>query len=157
MLRLLTDAEVISKYGDPASHIDEDGDVKPSWRASILETFPLSKPLVLAWGGQATKVSCHKLVLEDAKHIFDALARIPEAWKSINDYGGCYNFRRNARDRSKLSRHAWGIAFDLDVRDSVSGGRIHPLVIQAFYDRGFYWGGFFTTPDEMHFEKAINL
>jgi hypothetical protein len=157
MLRLLTDAEVIATYGDPSKYIMPDGTIRELWRAAVLDSFALPKPLPLAWGGTASRISCNKKLRPELERIFVKLAAIPEAWGTINDYGGCYSWRRNVNDRRKLSRHSWGIAVDLDVADNPNGSRgdVHPLVIQAFYDEGWLWGGWFTsTPDPMHFEKA---
>jgi hypothetical protein len=157
MLRLLTDDEVIAKYGDYRPHVSEDGLVKPIWPQTILEVFQLPKPLPLSFGGIATKISCHKTVKTELENLMYRLVKLPEVWESINDYGGCYNFRRVRMRPQYVSRHSWGIAVDLDVKDSDKGNNPHPLLIQGFYDIGWYWGGWFRTPDRMHFEKATNL
>lgn len=157
MLRLLSDQEIIDKYGDPAKFLSSDGSVSAAWGTAILDSFALQKPLPLAWGGTVTRVTCHKLVRGELEDVLGRLAAIPNVWATIGDYGGVYNFRRIRNSPSKLSRHSWGIAIDLDVADNPQGGRgnMHPLIIQAFYDIGWLWGGWFTgTPDPMHFEKA---
>lgn len=151
MLRLLTDQEVVERYGDPAKYLADDGSVSAAWELAILDMFQLPKPLPLAWGGKASRVRCHKLVKRELEGCFKRLAEVG-VWETIDDYGGVYNFRRNVNDRKRLSRHAWAIAIDLDT-----SGTPHPLVIQAFYDIGWYWGGWFSTPDPMHFEKAITF
>jgi len=155
MLKVMTSAEVIARYGDPKPFICDDGHIAAGWELSILDSFLLPKPLPLAWGGRATRISCHKLVKSELESVFKKLSAIPVVWETINDYGGCYSFRRNSSNKAQLSRHSWAIAIDLDVKDAVSGRETHPLAIQAFYDVGWLWGGWFSTPDPMHFEKAI--
>jgi D-alanyl-D-alanine carboxypeptidase-like protein len=159
MLRLMTDKEVIQKYGDPSKFVDDDGSVSAGWQLSILDRFMLPKPLPLSWGGQATRISCHKLVKPELEAAVKKIAAIPKVWDCINDYGGCYNFRRNRNAPGRLSRHSWGIAIDLDVADNPSGGpsKMPPLIIQALYDIDWIWGGWFEHPDPMHFEKAVSF
>jgi hypothetical protein len=152
MLRVQTTEEVIAKYGDPAKYLREDGSVGATWENLILDSFTLPKPIPLAWGGVATKISCHKLVKPELDSLFKKLAQFSNVWDTITDYGGCYNFRQNRFNSSSVSRHAWGIAIDIDVKHSP-----HPLIIQGFYDVGWIWGGWFSKPDAMHFEKAALL
>jgi len=150
--------EIITQYGDPFKYVDDSGSVSAAWGISILESFGLPKPLPLSWGGEANRISCHRVVKPELESVFKKLAGLPNVWATINDYGGCYNFRRNVNNRSQLSRHCWGIAVDLDVKDNPNGsrGQMHPLIIQAFYDVGWLWGGWFSTPDPMHFERATS-
>ena len=71
---------------------------------------------------------------------------------SVEDFkksGGCYAPRRiNRFDAGgSISRHAWGIAIDINTKSSY-----HPRVVEIFNSWGFAWGGTWTSPDEMHFE-----
>ena len=63
--------------------------------------------------------------------------------------GGCYAPRRINRFNAggSISRHAWGIAIDINVKSGY-----HPRVVDIFNEWGFAWGGTWTSPDEMHFE-----
>ena len=63
--------------------------------------------------------------------------------------GGCYAPRRINRFNAggAISRHAWGIAIDINVKSEY-----HPRVVEIFNSWGFAWGGTWTSPDEMHFE-----
>ena len=160
MLRILTDDEVIAKYGDISKFMGSDALPTSSWSMSILDTFELPKPLNVSGGSVAKRISCHKLVRPELESVFKNIAKYPAAWGSIDDYGGCYNFRRNKNNPRVLSRHSWAIAIDLDVADNPNGskGNMHPLVIQAFYDAGWIWGGWFQHGiDPMHFERGVSL
>lgn len=88
---------------------------------------------------------CHRLLVSAFEGSLAAAHAVSEAWQTVNDFGGCYAFRANRRNRARLSTHCWGAAIDLDVCDNPQGRepRVHPAVIRAFEDRGFIWGGRF--------------
>ena len=162
MLRLLSDAEVISQFGSPDRFITEDGHASAGWEGQTLDKFRLPAPLPLSWDKQrlVTHARCHRALRPELEGVLKSIHTLG-LWSTIGDFGGCYAFRRIRRGRG-LSRHSWGIAIDLDVGDNPQGaaGEVHPLVIQAFYDVGWLWGGWFqppTLPDSMHFEKAARL
>lgn len=157
MARRLTDAEVVAIYGDVLKFRQEDGTLSAMWGATHLTRFKLPGPIPYIDGGIVRQVLCHVLVWKELFGIFNTIYAQPEAWQSINDYGGCFEFRRNRNDQSAISRHAWGIAVDIDVKDNPNGakGDMHPGVIKAFKDAGWVWGGDFHKPDPMHFEKGI--
>ena len=92
---------------------------------------------------------CHRLMWEPLE---GALNQILEEDLSIEEWrssGGCYAPRRiNRFDAGgSISRHAWGIAIDINTKSSYP-----PRVVEIFNDWGFAWGGTWTSPDEMHFE-----
>jgi hypothetical protein len=70
--------------------------------------------------------------------------------------GGCYNPRlmRGSDQGFALSRHAWGIAVDINPSTNPYGGpvRLDPRIGNAFRRWGFAWGAGWTVPDGMHFE-----
>jgi hypothetical protein len=74
-----------------------------------------------------------------------------------NRYGGCYvgRFSRLAKDNfGPISRHAWGMAFDINT-DTNAQGKIPQMncdVVRIFRKHGFAWGGNLLIPDGMHFE-----
>lgn len=64
-------------------------------------------------------------------------------------------------DKSRsLSRHSWGIAFDIDwhlngVGMSDTPLHRHPRWVNVFKDAGWMWGGDWRSyPDPMHFERT---
>ena len=63
--------------------------------------------------------------------------------------GGCYAPRRISRFDAggAISRHAWGIAIDINTITGYS-----PRIVEIFNSWGFAWGGTWTSPDEMLFE-----
>ena len=57
-----------------------------------------------------------------------------------------------------LSRHAWGVAVDLNADDNPHGARSRQdrRLVETFADHGFTYGGFWLVPDAMHFEYVGN-
>ena len=107
------------------------------------------------------EVTCHR-------HLFPQLrraltdARATGAAYAINagQFGGCFGPRFISRDPSgRISHHAWGIAFDLNVAENPIGSRpnLDPGLVQVIEKWGFTWGGRWLVPDGMHFEwKRFN-
>lgn len=91
-----------------------------------------------------------------------------QAWEDadlshlVHSWAGSWVPRFIRGSRTSLSNHAWGTAFDINVpwnglrrRPALVGqkGSVRELVpLAAQY--GFYWGGWFTRQDGMHFEVS---
>ena len=96
---------------------------------------------------------CHRLMWEPLEGALNQiLSEGLQETLSVEDFrtsGGCYAPRRiNRFDAGgSISRHAWGIAIDINTKSSYP-----PRVVQIFNEWGFAWGGTWTSPDEMHFE-----
>ncbi len=100
-------------------------------------------------------VRCHRDIVDDLARALDEVARQGHNdWVSPSSYGGCWHPRRISSDGARLSRHAWGIAIDINVDLSMPGLGPKPPdeVIEIFGRHGFRWGGDFLTPDNHHFE-----
>ncbi len=158
-MKPLSDAQVIAAFGDPRPFIRADGTVAFPWEEQILATAMLPAPLPLSWA-PATKVTrfkAHRRVAPLLTATFAELHATADLWATINDFGGCYNFRAQ-RGAKVLSRHSWGIAVDIDVTDNPMGKPAHvdPRTVKIFEAHGFAWGGNFsgTRIDPMHFEFA---
>ena len=96
---------------------------------------------------------CHRLMWEPLEGALNQILEEGlEEYLSIEEWrssGGCYAPRRiNRFDAGgSISRHAWGIAIDINTKSSYP-----PRIVEIFNDWGFAWGGTWTSPDEMHFE-----
>ena len=117
---------------------------EPSWRE---ENIQVKKVPILG------NTRCHRLMWEPLEGALNQILDEGLAYTlSLQDFkksGGCYAPRRiNRFDAGgSISRHAWGIAIDINTKSSY-----HPRVVEIFNSWGFAWGGTWTSPDEMHFE-----
>lgn len=75
----------------------------------------------------------------------------------VSAYGGCYN-NRPIRGSTNISNHAFAAAIDLDPNNNPLGakiGKMSPIVIQAFKNEEWLWGGDYKgRKDPMHFEAV---
>lgn len=155
---MLTTQQATKKYGTP----NETG-------AGYLETVICPYPLKIAWDTDTitTKVRCHKLIAPNLKAVFTdllahyGLAKIQEL--GIDLYGGCFNYRK-MRGGSSWSKHAWGIAIDLDparntLKETKRTARFarpeYKPMIDIFYKHGFISLGVEKDYDWMHWEIAL--
>ena len=117
---------------------------EPSWRE---ENIQVKRVPILG------NTRCHRLMWEPLEGALNQILDEGLAYTlSLQDFkksGGCYAPRRiNRFDAGgSISRHAWGIAIDINTKSSY-----HPRVVEIFNSWGFAWGGTWTSPDEMHFE-----
>ena len=117
---------------------------EPSWRENNIQTKRV--PIL-------GNTRCHRLMWEPLEgalnQILDEGLADTLSVKDFKQSGGCYAPRRiNRFDAGgSISRHAWGIAIDINTKSSY-----HPRVVEIFNSWGFAWGGTWTSPDEMHFE-----
>ena len=101
---------------------------------------------------------CHRLIVPQLRGALEEIvARELDHLLDEGDYGGCWVPRHIGWDASsELSLHAWGIAFDVNVRTNPYGSRprLDPRLVDVFERYGFNWGGRWRDPDGMHFELA---
>ena len=150
---MLTQAQTIKKYGNPC-------------RTENLVTIDVPYPLRIAWDLSKTtkKVTCHKLIANNLLGVFNdlleeyGLEKIQEL--GIDLFGGIYNCRP-MRGGTKFSKHAWGIAIDLDparntLKETSRTARFarpeYQKMIDIFYKHGFISLGREKNYDWMHFE-----
>lgn len=109
-------------------------------------------------GHPVSTIQCHELVAESLLRVLERIADGPCA-EVLGKYAGCYNFRRKRNGRG-LSKHAWGVAIDLDpgpngLRATWPDRAAMPLlVMEAFAREGWTSAGAFWGYDAMHFEAT---
>lgn len=151
---MLTTKEIIAKYG------------QPNEKGTYLTGIDLAYPMRVAWD-KDTKIKrmlCHKLIAPQLKAVFEDILKWYGYEKlvelGIDLYGGCFNYRK-MRGGSEWSRHAWGIAIDLDpernqLKETHKTARFaraeYAVMIDVFYDHGFLSLGKEKDYDWMHFE-----
>ena len=104
--------------------------------------------------------NCHRDVVPA---IQGALTEIKEAGlakyidvQNSNSSGGCFvgRYNRLAKMFGSPSRHAWGMALDINTNTNQQGTTPHMKceIVRIFRKWGFAWGGGFYPADGMHFE-----
>lgn len=71
------------------------------------------------------------------------------------EYAGCFNARYVATAPGiRISRHTWGIAFDINTSNNAFGAEPNQpsRLVKVMREWGFAWGGYWPLPDGMHFE-----
>src|SRR6267142_4923140 len=75
----------------------------------------------------------------------------------VSNYAGCYN-PRPIRGSTNISNHSFAAAIDLDPERNPLGakiGKMSPIVITAFKNENWLWGGDYKgRKDWMHFEAV---
>lgn len=98
---------------------------------------------------------CHRVFAETLGAVMQSL--IDDGLGDLIDpraFQGCWNPRTIAGS-DRLSKHAWGIAADINFGNSLDeepGSPIHPELLDRMNDAGFVSGHLWTTPDPGHFE-----
>lgn len=150
---VLSVASVKARFGEFAIR-DAGGDqveIDPAWVDANVVDVDLA-PLGI--------FRCHRLVVPYLRGVVSELHRSsliqlldPADFQLA---GGCYNprFNRGGDPGYSLSRHAWGIAIDLNPSSNPYGSvpTLPLAVVEVFRRWGFSWGGTWSTPDGMHFE-----
>lgn len=153
---MLTDQQVISKYGQP-------GDM------ANLITIILPYPMRIAWDTKTkvNKMTCHKLIADRFANVFRELLAhygYEQLVKlDIDLFGGCYNFRK-MRGGNRWSRHSWPIAIDLSptkngLKTPYAKAQFskpeYAKMHEIFEKHNFFNLGKTKNYDAMHFESLI--
>jgi hypothetical protein len=154
---MLSDSQIIAKYGQPG---DPDN----------LTVITLPYPMRIAWDTtkSVSKMQCHKLVADKFLAVFNDL-QAHYGYSELNRlgidlFGGCVNVRLQRGSKTKWSRHAWGVAIDLDparntLKESAKTARFarpeYNAMQDIFYKHGFVGLGREQNRDWMHFEIGI--
>ena len=151
---MLTTEKAIKKYGIPND------------RGTYLTTITLPYPMRIAWDTKVTttKLRCHKLIADNLLAVFKEILQVyglPKIQElGIDLFGGCFNFRK-MRGGSDWSKHAFGIAIDLDparntLKETSKTARFarpeYKQMIDIFEKHGFLSLGRTHNYDWMHFE-----
>ena len=156
MCAMLSTSEAIKKYG------------KPNQTGTYLVSVKLPFPLRLAWDKsvRVNSIRVHKDVAANVLAIFqDLLAHYgyEEIVRlGIDLFGGSFAYRA-MRGGNEWSKHAFGLAIDLDpernqLKETSKTARFarseYKPMIDIFYKHGFVSLGREKNYDWMHFEKG---
>jgi hypothetical protein len=136
---------VKSEFGEFSLRLDGSGsfDVDSEWIEDNLATVEV--PLL----GQVT---CHVGMLDSLRGAMAEVERSNLGFL-VETFDGCYSPRFIGGTRS-LSRHAWGVAVDLNYAANPTGQVTvqDPRLVSIMERWGFTWGGNWLVPDAAHFE-----
>lgn len=99
-------------------------------------------------------VRCHRTLVEQLTGALRELDARNLGWLiQPEGFAGCHAARYTS-SRAQLSRHAWGIAVDINVHKNPMGAASaqDPRLVEVFQRWGFTWGGEWLVPDAGHFE-----
>lgn len=146
---VLPQAILKQRYGEFQYRPPRDGelafDVDPNWVAEHVVTRQV--PIL-------GSVTCHRAAIETVEAVLTELDRRGLAFTvDPADYQGCWNPRLISLG-GDLSRHAWGIAIDLNAEGNPTGigSGQHDALVELFTTASYGWGGTWLVPDPMHFE-----
>lgn len=126
------------------------------WKRHNIISFAPPFELREGRGRPLSVIHCHRLIAPALRRALKDLSARGLA-HLINTFDGCFVPRHMSWDPDRpLSRHAWGIAVDVNARQFPYGShaRQNHRLIAAFARQGFTWGGDWRTPDPMHFEAV---
>lgn len=98
-------------------------------------------------------VRCHRAILPQLQGaMLELQSRGLAHLVRTND--GCYNPRMQVSNDEAISRHAFGVAIDINAGTNGYGAAStqDPRLVEIMQRWGFIWGGTWTVPDAMHFE-----
>jgi len=144
---VLPPAQIKARFGEFSYRrgVGDEFEQEVAWQATYLVNTEL--PLI-------GPVRCHRDVIDALRGALDEVKRAGLA--SLIDpegFEGCWN-PRLTRSRLALSRHAWGVAVDLNYDQNRTGFASvqDPRLLEIFARWGFTDGSGWLVPDAGHFE-----
>ena len=146
---VLPQAEIKARFGEfsyrPPAAGDRAFEQDPRWRAEHVVTVDV--PIL-------GTVTCHRGIIDALVGALQEIERAglrPQLEQA--SYDGCFNPRLVSAGGS-VSRHAWGVAFDVGFGSNPTGFESvqDPRVVEIFRRWGFTSGDSWLIPDAGHFE-----
>ncbi len=135
-----------------------------NWKKKNIVTVRVPQTLgIEVWGRPRTTdaIRFHKKGAEQLKSLWASWEK-EKVLDKVLTWDGSYVPRFIRGSKTRLSNHAFGTAFDINVKWNGLGkrpalvgekGSVRELV-EIANEHGFYWGGHFRRYDGMHFELA---
>src|SRR5258708_28427793 len=92
--------------------------------------------ITLGWDPlrKVSRIRCHRLLVEKFRAVFDSI-KAADLWAELRTFDGCYAFRAQRGEPSKISLHAFGAAIDLNAATNRLGDRSGDMsygIVQCF-------------------------
>jgi len=161
--KAFTQREIQNTFGDPKLQFTLEGLGTPdaAWEKENIIDVNLPQMVGVRGFPKTGKIKFHKIA---SSHLESAIAEIAERGllSKILSFDGAWA-PRNVRGTSQYSIHAYGIAFDINAEFNRLGDKPKEIdakgslieLVPIFEKHGFYWGGYFSRPDSMHFQYGI--
>lgn len=148
MIKVIDYSEIEKEFG-------KHGDTKS------LEKIMFPFKMFLSWKPEVfiESAAVHTSIKSDLEEVFSEIKEYyGESYiyeNSLNSWGGCYN-DRYSRSSARWSTHSWGLAVDYlpNLGPFGTPAQTPYVVVEAFKDHGFLWGGDWSRPDGMHFSAV---
>jgi hypothetical protein len=142
---VLPQAIIKDTFGEFAIREIGGGDLEldRAWREANLVTEEM--PLL-------GEVTCHVGMISALRSAMTELEQANLGFL-VDTFHGCWNPRFIGGARS-ISRHAWGVAVDINYQANVTGQTTtqDARLVETMERWGFTWGGNWLVPDAAHFE-----
>jgi hypothetical protein len=142
---VLPQVAIKSEFGEFSLRLGGSGsfEIADEWIAGNLATVDV--PLLGA-------TTCHVGILDSLRGAMEEVQQSNLGFL-VETFDGCYVPRFIGGTRS-LSRHAWGVAVDLNYAANPTGQVTvqDPRLVSIMERWGFTWGGNWLVPDAAHFE-----
>lgn len=153
-----TYAELTATFGNIVDYIHHDGTLSPSWESNKIRRVSLPSSVAYAYDPKIriTQITCHVLIYEIVQNMYKAMYDAG-LWEALGPYGGGFSYRPNRNDPTKISLHAWGLAWDWDVANFPNGSpkKRDPTLIKVAAKYGVRCGqDFHGTKDPQHFSYS---
>jgi len=145
--------ELTDWFGDIARYTAEDGTLLPSWEERYIARINLPEPVPYAFDPKVsiTRVTVHVALADVVRRMY---WKIHDAgmFPALGPYGGGYQYRANRNDHTRVSLHAWGLAWDWDPEKFPNHSKAtrEPKLVEITSQFGMRWGEVFQHPDPMH-------
>jgi hypothetical protein len=147
-MKMKSTKELISIYGDPLKNQD-------AFEAKYMTFWEVPNDISEAIPILPKRIYCHKLLVNPLERTFNRLIDKGLHFE-IKTFDGCYNPRYIRGSKTIPSRHAWGLAIDMNAAWNKLG-QSEPSwsedFIEAWRDENWTFGGnWLARPDPMHFQ-----
>jgi hypothetical protein len=144
---VLTQAQVKQQFGEFAYRplAGRDIEIDPAWTRENIVTAAVPR---------LGDIRCHRTIIEELRSALVDLEQRNLGYLVTPDaISGCA-VPRLVEPGGALSRHAWGIAIDINTAKNPEGeaGVQDERLVDALAATGFAWGGPWLVPDPAHFE-----
>jgi hypothetical protein len=153
-------SELLKLYGSPSY-------VTPSFKRDNIGTAVLPYTM---WMDtiRFDKIAMHKSCIDSftrvMNYVWEANDKDYEKIKAqqLHVFSGCWNIRMK-RGGSTASVHSWALAIDIAAPWNMMGKKPgynkysftnDSVIVKAFKEEGWTWGGDWSRPDGMHFQAA---